>query len=262
MQAVTEPLTGKTLIEFLSFSFHFSDLLVLALVAMLTGMAKTGVHGAGMLAVPLLVFVFGGQASSGVMLPILIMADIFGVLYYHKHAEWKYLKVLFPWVALGVVLGTITGNYIDDNIFRAIMAIVILVSICIMLWLERSKKLDISANTAFIIAIGITGGFTSMVGNLAGTVMAVYFLSLRLSKNSYVGTTAWFFAVTNLFKIPFHLFVWNTIKPDTLLLDLMTLPAILLGAYLGIVIVRNLSERLYRSFIIVTTLLAALAMLI
>ena len=101
-----------------------------------------------------------------------------------------------------------------------------------------------------------------MVGNLAGTVMAVYFLSMRLPKNSYVGTTAWFFAVVNFFKIPFHLFVWKTIKTDVVLLDLMTLPAILLGAWLGIVIVKNLSEKVYRTFIIVTTLLAALVMLL
>src|SRR5687768_18133249 len=89
---------------------------------MLTGMAKTGVHGAGMLAVPLLVFVFGGQASSGVMLPILILADVFGVWYYHRHAEWKYLRILFPWAAIGVLIGTFTGNYIDDDMFRFVMA--------------------------------------------------------------------------------------------------------------------------------------------
>ncbi|MET0298569.1 MAG: TSUP family transporter, partial [Flavitalea sp.] len=103
---------------------------------------------------------------------------------------------------------------------------------------------------------------TSMVGNLAGTVMAIYFLSIRLPKNSYVGTTAWFFAVINFFKIPFHLFVWKTIKVDTVLLDLMTLPAILLGAFLGIIIVRNLSEKIYRWFIISTTMLAAVVMLL
>ena len=110
---------------------------------MLTGMAKTGVHGAGMLAVPLLVFVFGGQASSGVMLPILILADVFGVWYYHRHAEWKYLKILFPWAAIGVLIGTFTGNYIDDEMFRFIMAIVIVTSIIIMLWLEKAKPKDI-----------------------------------------------------------------------------------------------------------------------
>ena len=250
------------MIQFLSFSLDISDVLIIALVGLLTGMSKTGVHGAGMLAVPLLVFVFGAQASSGVMLPILILADIFGVWYYHRHAEWKYLKILFPWSALGVVIGTLTGKYIDDDMFRSIMAVVIVISIILMIWLEKAKNKNISAGIWFTIGIGVAGGFTSMVGNLAGAVMAVYFLSIHLPKNSYVGTTAWLFAVVNFFKIPFHLFVWKTIKTDTVLLDLMTLPAILLGAYLGIVIVRNLSEKIYRWFIIITTLIAALAMLL
>lgn len=229
---------------------------------MFTGMAKTGVHGAGMMAVPMLAYVFGGQLSSGVMLPILIFSDIFGVWYYHKHAEWKYLKILFPWAAAGVIIGTITGNYINDEVFRIIMASIIVVSIVIMIWLERGKRDKIPQNALFAISMGLAGGFTSMVGNLAGTVMAVYFLSMRLPKNSYIGTTAWFFAVLNIFKVPFHLFVWHTIKVETVLLDLLFLPMILLGAYLGIVIVRNLSEKTYRWFVISTTLLAALVMLL
>jgi uncharacterized protein len=249
-------------IQFLSFSLDFSDVFIIALVAMLTGMSKTGVHGAGILAVPLLVFVFGAQASSGVMLPMLILADIFGVWYYHRHAEWKYLRILFPWSALGIIIGTLTGKYINDDVFRFIMAIVIVVSIILMIWLEKAKNKNISASIWFTIGIGIAGGFTSMVGNLAGAVMAVYLLSAHLPKNSYVGTTAWLFAVVNFFKIPFHLFVWKTIKPDTVLLDLMTLPAILLGAYLGVVIVRNLPEKIYRWFIIVSTLIAALVILL
>jgi uncharacterized membrane protein YfcA len=100
-----------------------------------------------------------------------------------------------------------------------------------------------------------------MVGNLANSVMAVYLLSIRLPKNSFIGTTAWFFLVVNWFKVPFHVFVWHTITLDTVFLSLVTLPAILLGAYLGIIIVRKLSERIYRWFIISMTLVAAIFML-
>lgn len=250
------------MIQILSYQLHYNDLLIIAVVAMLTGMSKTGVHGAGMLAVPLLVFVFGGQKSTGALLPMMILADIFGVWYYHRHAEWKYLRILFPWVALGIIAGTFAGAYINDEIFRAIMAVVIVVSIVLMLWLEKAENKNFSPGPVFIAAIGIAGGFTSMVGNLAGAVMAIYFLSMRLPKNNYVGTTAWFFAVVNFFKIPFHLFVWKTITLDTVLLDLMTLPAILLGAYLGIQIVKKLSEQYYRWFIIASTLAAAVVMLI
>lgn len=228
---------------------------------MCIGLAKTGVHGAGMMAVPFLANIFGGQLSSGIMLPMLVLADVLGVWYYHRHASWYHLKILFPWAALGVVLGTIVGSYLDDKIFKIIMAVIILVSVAIMVWLERGHKDEVPHNKAFGITSGIMGGFTSMVGNLAGTVMAVYFLSMRLPKNAFIGTTAWFFMATNWFKVPFHVFIWHTITIDTILLGLITLPMIILGAYLGIIIVKKLSEKAYRWFIIAMTLIAAFFML-
>lgn len=238
-----------------------TDILLFFVVALFIGMAKTGVHGAGMAAVPLLASVFGGRLSSGVLLPMLVFADVMGVRYYHAHASWKHLKVLFPWAAVGVVAGVITGTYIDDDVFKLIMAIIIVISVVIMIWLQRGGD-DIPHSTAFASATGIAGGFTSMVGNLAGSVMAIYLLAMRLPKNAYIGTTAWFFMVTNWFKVPFHVFVWKTISWETFVMDLTAIPAIALGAWLGIVIVRQIPEKAYRWFIILTTLVAAVLMLI
>lgn len=245
------------------FDFHLSygAFLLFLTVGLLTGMAKTGVHGAGMLSVPLLALVFGPQQSSGVMLPLLILADILGVLYYHRHASWSHLKILFPWAAAGVVLGTVVGKYIDDQVFRAIMGVVIVVSVVVMIWLERGNRDQVPQNKVFGAASGILGGFTSMVGNLAGTVMAVYLLSMRLPKNVYIGTTAWFFMVTNWFKAPFHIFVWHTIDLNIVFLDLLALPAIAVGAWLGVYIVRILPDNVYRWFIIAMTLVATVFML-
>ncbi len=246
------------------FTYHFTliEFGLFLMVALFIGMAKTGVHGAGMLAVPLLANIFGGQSSSGIMLPMLILADALAVMYYHRHASWHHLRILFPWSAVGVVLGTIVGIYIDDGVFKIIMAVIILVSVVIMVWLERVKKDAIPTNKAFGITSGVMGGFTSMVGNLAGSVMAVYLLSMRLPKNAFIGTTAWFFMATNWFKVPFHVFGWHTINANTILLDLVTLPLIVAGAYLGIVIVKKLSDRTYRWFIIVMILVAAVFMLL
>jgi uncharacterized protein len=250
------------LITLFSFTFSWADLLLFFLVAVFTGMSKTGVHGAGMIYVPLLAALFGGQLSSGILLPILCLADVMGVWYYHRHASWSHLKKLFPWAALGTVVGTVVGGSINDEIFKMIMAVIIVVSVIIMLWLERGHKEDVPDNKWFATSTGIAGGFTSMVGNLAGSVMAVYFLSMRLPKNQFIGTTAWFFMVVNWFKIPFHVFAWHTISWNTFFLDLTTLPFIAIGAYVGIVIVRNLQEKAYRWFIIGMTLVAAVFMFI
>lgn len=130
-----------------------------------------------------------------------------------------------------------------------------------MLWLEHGHREDIPEYKWFAALMGIVAGFTSMIGNLAGSVMAVYFLSMRLPKNSFIGTTAWFFLVINLFKVPFHIFWWNTITLNTFLLDLTTLPLIALGAIVGVWIIKKLEEKVYRWFIIGMTFLAALMML-
>lgn len=90
--------------------------------------------------------------------------------------------------------------------------------------------------------------------------MAIYFLSMRLPKNAFIGTTAWFFMVINWFKIPFHVFSWETITLNTFLLDAVTIPVIILGGVLGIQIVKKLKEQTYRWFIIAMTIVAAVFM--
>jgi uncharacterized membrane protein YfcA len=249
-------------ITLFSYSLSFTEISIVLLVALFIGMAKTGVHGTGILAVPLLATVFGGQQSTGILLPMLMLADVMGVVYYHRHASWHHLKILFPWAALGVIVGTLVGGYINDEVFKLIMGAIILISVLIMIWLEKSSHQDeVPTNKLFAHGMGIAGGFTSMVGNLAGSVMGIYLLSTRLPKNAYIGTAAWFFMVVNWFKFPFHVFVWHTISINTMLFDLVTLPVILLGAFLGIVIIKKVSEKIFRWFIIVMTLVAAMGMI-
>jgi uncharacterized membrane protein YfcA len=224
-------------------------------------MAKTGVHGAGMLSVPLLAIAFGGKVSSGLMLPMLLVADVFGVWYYHRHASFKHLKILFPWAAVGIIVGSVAGSFIREEVFRIIMATTIFGSLGIMIWLELGGREKIPDNMILGIGAGFLGGFTSMIGNLAGTVMAVYFLSMRLPKNNFIGTAAWFFLVINWFKVPFHVWMWHTINKDSWLLALVLIPIILGGAFLGIVLVKKMNDRTYRWFIVGMTFIAAMVML-
>ena len=221
-------------------------------------MAKTGVAGVGMLIVPILATIFGGKASAGILLPMLSMADIFAVSYYHRHAEWKYILKLLPSTVVGVLVGLFVGNYVNDQQFKYMMAIIILAGLAIMIWREQKKsETAIPHNWLFSSIAGLLGGFSTMIGNAAGPVMAIYFLSMMLPKNSFIGTGAWFFLIINLFKIPFHITVWKTIDLDTFTLDLAMFPAIMIGAYLGFKLVKFIPEKPYRIFIIVTTAIAA-----
>lgn len=225
-------------------------------------MSKVGISGTGMIAVPILAVIFGGRNSSGIMLPILIMADIFGTTYYRKHAQWDHLKRLLPPAIAGVIIGTFVGEKIPDNTFKLIMGVVIFLSIGVLLALEFSKKEWVPKGPGFAIIIGVLLGFTTMVGNLAGSVMALYLLANNMPKNKYIGTVAWFFITINIFKVPFHVFWWKTIDLNTFLLDLTLLPLVALGAFLGIKIVKRMKERAYRYFIIAMTVVAAIFMII
>jgi hypothetical protein len=250
-----------TMIELFSYQLSYQHLVLIGIVGLFIGMAKTGVHGMGMVAIPILAVVFGGKNSSGIMLPILIFADFFGVSYYHRHTEWSHLKKLLPFAILGIVLGTLIGNWINDVLFRQLMAVIIFGSLGIMIWLEKSTR-KLPNAIWFSILIGLASGFTTMVGNLAGSVVALYLLSMRLPKNEFIGTAAWFFMIMNLLKVPFHVFIWQTISFQSFMLDLILIPAIATGAFVGIWIVKKIPEKSYRLFIIAMTAIAAIFMVI
>ncbi len=225
----------------------------------LIGMAKTGLSGAGLMIVPIMANVFGGKLSVGIVLPMLIFADLFAVNYYHRHANWRYILMAIPWAIIGVVLGTVYGNHIDDNQFKAIIGVVILIGISLMLWQDfYLKNITIPDKWWFAAVLGLTGGFTTMIGNAAGPIMSLYLLSMNLPKNIYIGTAAWFFLIINLIKVPFHIFIWNTISINTLSLNLISIPSILIGVFIGIKIVKLFPEKIYRYFIIASTLLSAI----
>jgi hypothetical protein len=229
------------------------------LCALFVGMAKTGIAGAGMLIVPILATIFGGKTSTGILLPMLCIADVFAVSYYHRHAEWKYIWKLMPSTVAGVLVGLYVGSLVNDQQFKLLMACIILVGLVIMVWRERKNmETAIPHNWMFSSIAGLLGGFSTMIGNAAGPVMAIYFLSMMLPKNNFIGTGAWFFLIINLFKVPFHISVWKTIDLNTFVLDLAMFPAIMIGAILGFKLVKLIPEKPYRIFIIASTALAAI----
>ncbi len=245
--------------------FDFSTLqwILFAVCALLVGMSKVGVPGVSMLVVPALAIVFGGKASAGILLPMLMMADIFAVSYYHRHAEWKYLLKLLPWAFVGIAIALWVGHVVNDEWFKNIMAVLVFLCIGLMLWKDRQKNGQLFPNTWwFASAMGVLGGFATMIGNVAGPIFAIYLLAMHLPKKSFIGTGAWFFLIVNFSKFPLHILFWETISWQTLTLNVLMLPAIALGAFLGIVLVKQISEQLYRTAVIVLTALSAFLLLI
>lgn len=238
-------------------SFSVLNIFLIFTGAFILGLAKAGLKGIDMLNVTLMALVFGGKASTGIVLPLLCAADIAAVLYYHRHAQWKHFWKLLPWMAVGILIGVYAGKDMNEILFRRVMATIIVITIVIIIAMEFKKENTVSKNPFFASTTGIAAGFTTMLGNLAGAFANVYFLAMRMPKNDFIGTAAWVFLVINLFKLPFQVFYWKNINATSLQTDLVLLPALAAGFITGIKIVRRIRDDNYRKVVMVLTLAGA-----
>lgn len=240
------------------FSYSFTDWMLILLGAFIIGLAKAGLKGIDMLNVTLMAIVFGGKMSTGIVLPLLCCADIMAVTYYHRHAQWKHFWRLMPWMVIGILVGVFVGKDLNEAVFRKVMAIIIILTIIIMLYLELRKTPIVPGNKFFVANMGLISGFTTMMGNLAGAFSNIYFLAMRLPKNDFIGTAAWVFLVINLFKLPFQVIYWKNITAHSLKTDLVLLPALIAGFLLGLKIVTKIRDNNYRKVVIILTLIGAI----
>ncbi|WP_298341297.1 sulfite exporter TauE/SafE family protein [uncultured Algibacter sp.] len=232
------------------------------LAAFILGFSKSGIKGIGIIIILILAFVFGEKASTGILLPMLISADIVAVSYYNRHTQWRFIKKLMPSMIIGVLVGVWVGDTISEVVFKRIMAIIIIGSIGIMWFFEKKKNNTIPHNKVFSNSAGFLAGFTTMIGNLAGPISNIYFLAMRLPKNEFIGTGAWLFFIINVFKLPFHFFVWKTVTKESLVLNLTLVPIIVAGFFLGARVVKLISNVNYRRFILIVTAIGGIIMLI
>lgn len=252
-----------TYIEILqSYNLTAIQWVAIGFAVFLLGLSKSGIKGIGIIIVVILAFVFGEKASTGVLLPMLICADVFAVIYYNRHAQWGIIKKLIPWMIVGVLVGVWIGNDISAHVFKRLMAIIIIASVALMFYTENKKSNSIPTNKAFGITTGFLAGFTTMIGNLAGPISNIYFLAMRFPKNEFIGTAAWLFFIINVFKLPFHIFVWKTVTIETLVLNSVLIPAVIIGFFIGAYIVKLISNVNYRRFILVVTAIGGIVMLL
>jgi len=235
---------------------------ILALTAaFVIGISKAGIKGIAIINVTLMALAFGAKESTGLVVPLLVLGDAFAVIYYNRHAQWKYIIAFLPWMILGILIGTAIGKDLPETIFKIGMAIIILGTVIMMYWWDRKKSKNVPTHWAFAGFIGTMAGITTMIGNLAGAFSNIYFLAMRLPKNEFIGTAAWLFFIVNIFKLPFHIFIWKTITPETLLINLKLVPGIILGIIVGIRLVKLIKDQFYRKMILVLTALGAFLIL-
>jgi len=233
--------------------------------ALMVGISKTAISGLSVLNVALLAYVFpSSKQASGFILPMLIFADCVAVFSYRRHTQWHYLWKLFPWTAVGVLLGFLALGRISDRATRLLIGGIVLGLAALSFW--RRMQARAGGDTAPIhwagaIFVGILAGFVTLVANAAGPLMAIYFIAMRLPKMQYVGTAAVFFLLLNLFKVPFMatlgLVTWSSFK-----FNLMLLPAVMAGAAAGRWLLTRVNQRLFETLVLGLSTVAGILLVV
>jgi len=237
---------------------------LLGLCAFMVGLSKTGMPGVGILVVLIAAMVMPPKASVGLVLPLLIFADLFAAAYYHRKAHWNHIARLMGFAIIGIVAAKATLERIDDRQLKPIIGLIVLVLLSLSTWnnSRKSAALQYDHTSAlnrwiFAVVFGFLAGYTTMMANAAGPIMIVYLLAVGLPKLEFVGTTAWFFFIMNWLKVPFQLSL-QMITAESLKIDLFLFPFVVIGAVGGIFLVRHIPQKLFNAAV---TLLAAAAAL-
>jgi len=224
---------------------------VLALAAVFAGFSKTAIGGAGAVAAAMFALMLPARESTGVLLPLLIAGDFIGVSVYRRSADWRLMGRLMPWVLLGIGLGVVfVATVRGDRAMRTSIGVMILVVLLAQLAVgrrlrERLTETGGRATPAQHVAAGIAGtaaGFATMVANSAGSIMTVYLLLSGVAMLEFLGTGAWFFLIVNLIKLPFSGRL-GLVQASSLTLDLLLLPALAVGATLGVVLIKRIKQQ-------------------
>ena len=227
------------------------------------GMSKTGIPGIGILVVPVIALIIPAKASTGLLLPMLIFADLFAVAYYRRHAVWSHLLRIMPWGLAGIVIGYLAMDRINDDHFRLFIGAIVLIMLIVQ-WLRTSGSDDESSvpdSWWFAALMGLAAGFSTMTANAAGPIMALYLLAMHLPKKEFVGTRAWYFLIMNWVKVPFSTGL-GLITAESLRLNLSCIPAIAVGAFAGVVLLRRVPQGLFTIIVRVLATAAAAVLII
>ena len=265
--------------------------ILLMVVAALCGIAKTALPGAATIAVALCTAVLPAKESTGAILLMLMTGDLLAVWSYRHDADFHMLRRLVPAVLTGVGAGALFLHLASDSSTRRLIGIVLLLLVAITLLQRRAagrsrvparspvppmappasgasgalEALRASAapatgGRAARLVYGSLAGFTTMVANAGGPVTSMYFLACRYPVKAFLGTTAWFFFLVNLVKLPFSVSA-GLVNATTLSLTGIAAPAVIASALAGRRLAERMDQRVFEPIIIALTIISALPLL-
>lgn len=264
--------------------------ILLMVVAALCGIAKTALPGAATVAVALCTAVLPAKESTGAILLMLMTGDLLAVWSYRRDADFRMLRRLVPAVLTGVGAGALFLHLASNDSTRRLIGVILLLLVAITLIQRRSTSRRASddasaaqapsppaptletqeATTALAtpttsgrlsrLVYGSLAGFTTMVANAGGPVTSMYFLACRYPVKAFLGTTAWFFFLVNLVKLPFSISA-GLVNTTTMSLTVICAPIVIVSALAGRRLAERMDQRVFEPVIVALTIISALPLL-
>ena len=214
------------------------------IAAVLTGIGKGGVPIVGALTVPVLSLVISPVAAAGLMLPVYVLSDLFGLYAYRKEFDKRVLWIAALGMTVGVGLGWLTAHSIPEAWVTVLVGVI---SVAFSLN-QLLRKPAVAAPRRAEVAPGMfwctIAGFTSFVSHNGGPPYQVWTLPLGLKKAVFAGTSTIAFAYINAVKLIPYYFL-GQITLNSLKTAVVLMPVAAAAVFFGIWAVRRLPERLF-----------------
>ena len=236
----------------------FWSLAVLA--AVLVGMSKGGLPVVGMLGVPVLSLALSPVTAAGLLLPVYVVSDWFGLYAYRREFDARVLKVMIPATTVGVGLGWATASIVPEWLVTGLVGL-IGAGFALNAILQRgteppARPLNRKAGWFW----GAATGFTSFVSHSGAPPYQVFVLPLRLSKMVFAGTSTILFAYVNAIKLVPYWFLGQLSAENLHVAALLLAPAAL-AVFLGVWLVRVVPTRLFFQIVVWALLLVSLRLI-
>ena len=229
--------------------------LTLLTAALITGFSKFSVGGMGMLIVPILMIAYPGQEALGILVPIYIFADVIAVFIYRKAVNWTVLVRLLPLLMFGMGVGAWLLAGMNADQFALLIGFSIVGMLLLGIWLDHNDA-TFMRHPATAKSVGFIAGVISMTASAAGPILSLYMMEQRLQKESYVSTRAWLFLMIDLAKVPL-LYKLGFMNAETTLLGLQSIPAMLVGGFIGYLLLRKIQLQQFKWLIRMVAAIAA-----
>lgn len=244
------------------FEYSIQIYLVVAAGVFLVGMSKGGMGATlGSLTVSLIALVLPIKDVIGFMLPVLLLADVFGVGAHWKKWNVRLLVVLVPASLVGVIIGTLFLANAPAQLIRTVLGVIVLLLAVYKLFEKNIfRRLTYTPRRWHGLVAGSVAGFTSSVAHTGGPPIDIYLLMQGLQPRVFVATSVIFFFVLNYIKVPFY-FAAGVFNFDLLRQFVWLVPLAPLGIFVGRWLVVRVSKRLF-DYIILSFLFVAALLLI